>query len=893
MDTQDCTDGYKAYAVLVFHGVVLSTPEIPDDDTSTADVITQTYSRLVNVGLMQVWCGERGSGRMVGEVAVPRDAGNSNLGIPGTYTTAAADSAAPPALSALTVSAGTVTPVFAGGTLAYTVPDVPYGNNRITVTATADTDATVSYEDGAGNTLSDVDSTTTGDQFDLTVGENTIKVKLTRGSASQTYTLTLTRAAPAVSVSAAAATAGEGDSLTFTVSRTPAAGDALTLTVNVAESEDLVPAAEEGDRTVTIAADATAATLTVNTGADDSDWEEHSTVSVTAPPNAGYTLSAASASTQVKDDDFPAATAALTVSPTTVNEPGTATVTVTVTTQRDEMPHGPGGTLTVASSDITASASSDYDAFNQTYALDAAGFSAVTIGGSQRWWRVYSGTVTVKDDTTQESAETFHLVLTNSGAPKVTLLQSTVPVTIPANDAPAASSDASLSGLSLSGVTLTPTFSGGTTTGYTASVANSVSATTVTATLNHAAATVEITPVDADASAAGHQVNLDVGSNTISVKVTAADGVTTRTYTVTVTRAAPGAAPSDITLSATVLVTGTVYEPQGGVIVAVRVRTDSYEKPQAPLTLTVRSFPDTAHEGTDYLPFTETVTFSPADFFGYYDSGFFEAIKHAARFRIVDDNTPESDERFIISVSTAASSASTAAAQGAIVTIDDGDEPLAPTSSRQPRVASAIYDADEDAVVLEWDAGSDTGGLTGYRIERSAPGGTTELTHADLRGGDRPAVGPGVSTWNDTTVPASSLVLYRVWAVFSDGSEVASAAFPATMDRGIARARVTIESSNIRTDVSWTDAAYPLGDGSLHYGVCPEGYKVYFTIPGSGSVAGPIQGDTDPAERTLATSQSSSAGLFTAGDEVPFRVRCGGDSATTGLLIGEDTATVQ
>ena len=110
-------------------------------------------------------------------------------------------------------------------------------------------------------------------------------------------------------------------------------------------------------------------------------------------------------------------------------------------------------------------------------------------------------------------------------------------------------------------------------------------------------------------------VDLSVGSNTVTVEVTAPDGATTRTYTMTVIRAAMGAAPPDITLQAKVLVTETVYEPQGGVIVAVRVRTHSYERPQVPLALTVRSFPDTAHEGTDYLPFTETaVTFEPCRF---------------------------------------------------------------------------------------------------------------------------------------------------------------------------------------------------------------------------------------------------------------------------------------
>ncbi len=350
---------------------------------------------------------------------------------------------------------------------------------------------------------------------------------------------------------------------------------------------------------------------------------------------------------------------------------------------------------------------------------------------------------------------------------------------------------------------------------------------------------------------------------------------------------------TDAALQAKVLVTGTVYEPQGGVIVAVRVRTDSYERPQGSLTLIVQSFSDTAKPGTDYTPFAESVTFNPADFFGYYDSGFFEAIKYVARFTIVDDNTPEGDEQFIISVLTAASSASNATTQGAIVTIEDGDEPLAPTSQQQPRVTSAIYDANGDAVVLRWAAGSDTQGLTGYKIDRSAPGGATELTHADLRGDDRPAVASDVLTWNDTTVPASYLVLYRVWAVFSDGSEVASYAFPATMDRGIVRARITLEGSNVRFDVSWTDAAYPLGDGSLHYGVCPEGYKVYEQSNLGGFVrwVDVTAVDTDPAERTHTVTTATTA--YAKGANIPYRIRCGGDSETTGLLIGEDTATVQ
>ena len=87
-------------------------------------------------------------------------------------------------------------------------------------------------------------------------------------------------------------------------------------------------------------------------------------------------------------------------------------------------------------------------------------------------------------------------------------------------------------------MTLSPAFDADTET-YTASVANSVATTTVTAMATDADATVAVTPsTDADAVTSGHQVNLGVGPTTITATVTAEDGMTTKTYTVVVTRAA-------------------------------------------------------------------------------------------------------------------------------------------------------------------------------------------------------------------------------------------------------------------------------------------------------------------------------------------------------------------
>ena len=109
------------------------------------------------------------------------------------------------------------------------------------------------------------------------------------------------------------------------------------------------------------------------------------------------------------------------------------------------------------------------------------------------------------------------------------------------------STDATLSALTLSGVDF-GTFDS-TTTSYTAQVANSVSQTTVAPTLNDSGASYVIKlggVEDADGVVA-----LGVGSNVITVEVTAEDDSTTRTYTVTVTRAAPRS--TDATLSALTL----------------------------------------------------------------------------------------------------------------------------------------------------------------------------------------------------------------------------------------------------------------------------------------------------------------------------------------------------
>ncbi|MDR0565938.1 MAG: InlB B-repeat-containing protein [Prevotellaceae bacterium] len=96
-----------------------------------------------------------------------------------------------------------------------------------------------------------------------------------------------------------------------------------------------------------------------------------------------------------------------------------------------------------------------------------------------------------------------------------------------------ASNDATLYRLSVGwNNSLSPSFNSATTS-YTVNVANDVSSIYIGASANHSGAAVS----------GAENKELSVGANTLSVVVTAQDGITTQTYTVAVTRAAAGSTP--------------------------------------------------------------------------------------------------------------------------------------------------------------------------------------------------------------------------------------------------------------------------------------------------------------------------------------------------------------
>ena len=188
------------------------------------------------------------------------------------------------------------------------------------------------------------------------------------------------------------------------------------------------------------------------------------------------------------------------------------------------------GTFDPATTEYTASVGSDVEETTVTATVNDDGASyVVKLDGA-----------TDQDETVSLSVGSNVIAVEVTAEDGETTRAYTVAVT---RAAPPPSTDAKLSGLTLSGVDFGPFDPA--TTNYTADVDNGVTETTVMPTTNDDGATYAVKlggVTDSDGV-----VPLAEGSIVISVEVTAEDGVTTRTYTVTVTRAAaepmPGSPP--------------------------------------------------------------------------------------------------------------------------------------------------------------------------------------------------------------------------------------------------------------------------------------------------------------------------------------------------------------
>ncbi|XID96271.1 cadherin-like beta sandwich domain-containing protein [Paenibacillaceae bacterium WGS1546] len=199
----------------------------------------------------------------------------------------------------------------------------------------------------------------------------------------------------------------------------------------------------------------------------------------------------------------------------------------------------------------------------------------------------------------------------------------------------APSSNASLSGLELSEGELSPAFNADVF-AYSVEIGNAVTSVTVRPTVADATATVKVQgePVESGVEV---PVNLSVGDNVVDVEVTAQDGTTVRTYTVTVTRApSSNASLSGLELSEGELspefdvnvldYTATVGHAERSITVkptvadttaTVKVQGESVESGTAvPVSLSVGDnvveVEVTAQDGTTVRTYTVTVTRAPS-----------------------------------------------------------------------------------------------------------------------------------------------------------------------------------------------------------------------------------------------------------------------------------------
>ena len=410
----------------------------------------------------------------------------------------------------------------------------------------------------------DDDTILTGHQINLTPGtQTTVTVKVTAedGTTIKTYTVQITRAKAVVSITPGHTTRTEGQDAVFTITRSSTAADALTLNINVSETQDLVATTNEGNKTVTIAANTTSVKHTVPTKTN-TIWDPHSAVTAALTAGPAHTLhdSAHTASINVNDDDFPASTATLMVSPNPIEEDGgNVTVTLKVVTNADQQPHADAGDITIKTSNATAVAGTDYTALDTTQPVAQTAFTSV----NSKYEASYTHTVPITDDTIDDEDETFNIDMAKApgASPHLSLTPPTHHIiAITDNDK---SIDPTLSDLVITEFTesgdeinLSAHFVPSTGT-YTATATYDVTRVIVTPTTNNLYATAVITPVDsvtddADEDTQGHQVNISVGSNTITVTVAAEDNTYTKAYTVTLTRSKPTVtvtqtAPTDLT----------------------------------------------------------------------------------------------------------------------------------------------------------------------------------------------------------------------------------------------------------------------------------------------------------------------------------------------------------
>ena len=224
---------------------------------------------------------------------------------------------------------------------------------------------------------------------------NGVAISSTAGTA--TYTITNDDgAAPTITISGGSAvTEGTGAQFTVNASTAPSVNLPVYLDVSDDGTSDFVAADDEGRKTVTILANQTSATYTVNTASDNTDEPNGSVTVTVAAVEEGYTVgSTSSATVTVNDDDDPAPLPVITIAGgNAVTEGTAASFTLTASPV-------PAATLSV---NVNVSESEDFvassDEGRKTVDIGTSGSATYTVSTDNDNTAEANGSVTVTVNT--------------------------------------------------------------------------------------------------------------------------------------------------------------------------------------------------------------------------------------------------------------------------------------------------------------------------------------------------------------------------------------------------------------------------------------------------------------------------------------------------------------
>ncbi|WP_237722146.1 cadherin-like beta sandwich domain-containing protein [Sediminibacterium roseum] len=410
-------------------------------------------------------------------------------------------------LSSVVVSNGTLTPVFAASTTSY---NVSVGNlvTSITLTPTVDVPGTTVTVNG-----NPVVSGTSSLPVSLAIGTNPITVVSTAGDGvtTKTYVFNVTRAVSSDAGLSALSLISGTISPTFStgvLNYTATVSNATLTAIAVATAANVSATIVVNGLTVTSGSPSGALSLNVGSGnvfniavtAADGVTSQLYKVTVTRLPNVNSLLASLTVSSGTLSSSF---------------SPGQLNYTVAV----------PFGTTSMTVTPTTAEVSSTVKVNGITVTSGTASDSISLAIGSN----TINVVVTAQDGVTKS---TYQVVVTR-----------------------AAGNNAELSSLRLSTGVLAPTFTPATL-NYTSTVPNGTSSITVTPTLADVTGVVTVNGITVTSGSPSGLISLTVGANTLNIRTTAVDGITSKAYQVVVTRAS--GASTNTNLVSITMSTGTL-----------------------------------------------------------------------------------------------------------------------------------------------------------------------------------------------------------------------------------------------------------------------------------------------------------------------------------------------